>query len=353
MKGSTGGSRAALDSKEGRYRRRVRHKHWTPQRLRSQGSYWQCRLLSTAVHLEIFDWLGKETKGFRAATSHYGGTQEGWEIFLDALAAMGLLQKQRGRYENSPSTLRYLCAGKGSFLLPDHDAWDVWASLPKLLITGKRPSLSKPFFTDPRRTERLLKSLDTDARKIAPYLIERLPLSRSETLLDVGGGLGTFALACCRRFEHLQATVVEHPRVVSFLRSAVDRARMANRVQVVALDIMKDPLPAGFDLALVSNVLHGQEARENRALLKNVYGCLNQGGWMILRDVFMNHARTEPQWGALFSVSLLLHTPNGRCYPLDEVRDWLRKAGFSGIQGPFRSSPLSFDPDALLIAKKI
>ena len=67
--------------------------------------------------------------------------------------------------------------------------------------------------------ERLLESLDHDARKIAPYLIKRLPLSRSKTFLDVGGGLGSFALACCRRFQHLQATVVEHPRVVPFARS--------------------------------------------------------------------------------------------------------------------------------------
>lgn len=175
---------------------------------------------------------------------------------------------------------------------------------------------------------------------------------RSKTLLDVGGGLGTFALACRRRFHHLRATVVEHPRVVSFLRSAVDNARMANRVQVVALDIVNDRLPPGFDLALISNVLHGQGVPENRAFLRSAYRCLNPGGRIVLRDVLMSRARTEPEWGALFSVSLLLHTSNGRCYGLDEVRGWLRKAGFSGIRGPFRSSPLAFDPDSVLIAEK-
>jgi hypothetical protein len=103
---------------------------------------------------------------------------------------------------------------------------------------------------------------------------------------------------------------------------------------------------------LLSNVLHGQGVRENRALLKSAYGCLNPGGRIILRDVFMDPAGTDPEWGALFSVSLVLHTPSGRCHALDEVRGWLRKAGFSSIQGPFRSSPLSFDPDSILIAAK-
>jgi len=69
--------------------------------------------------------------------------------------------------------------------------------------------------------------------------------------------------------------------------------------------------------------------------------------------VFMSRARTAPEWGTLFSVSLLLHTPQGRCYALDEILKWLRQAGFSNIKGPYRSSPLPFDPDSFLIAKKI
>jgi SAM-dependent methyltransferase len=352
MKGSTVGSRLALDPEPARSIETVRTNQWTPQRLRSEGSYWPARILSTAVHVELFDWLGKGAKGSKAATRHFGGTQEGWEIFLDALTAMGLLRKRAAKYENSSFTLRHLCSGKGSFLLPDHDAWDIWGSLPDFLTTGKRPKISRPFLTDRKRTERLLRSLDHDARKIAPYLLERLPLSRSKTLLDVGGGLGTFALACCRRFPRLRAIIVEHPRVVPFTRDAVKHAKMAKRVQVMALDIVKDPLPRGFDLVLISNVLHGQGVRENRALLRSAYRGLNQGGRMILRDVLMGRSRRESEWGALFSVALFLHTPNGRCYALDEVRGWLRQAGFSGIQGPLRSSPLSFDPDSILICSK-
>jgi precorrin-6B methylase 2 len=328
------------------------YKQWNAQRLRSEGTYWQARILSTAVHLEVFDWLEKRANGSRDAANYFGGTQEGWEIFLDALSAMGLLQKRARRYENSLFARSYLCSGQGSFLLAEHDAWNLWTTLPDILTTGKRPKISQPFFTNRKRTERLLQSLDYDGRKIAPYLIKRLPLSRSKTFLDVGGGLGSFALAGCRQFRHLRATVVEHPRVVPFARRAVENARMTKRVQVIALNILTHPLPKGFDLVLISNVLHGQGWSENRALLKNAYCCLNRGGQIILRDVLMKRAGRNANWGALFSVSLLLHTPNGRCYAVDEVRDWLHQAGFSRIRGPFRSSPLSFDPDSILIAEK-
>lgn len=341
-----------LDSERRRQISVVGHKQWTPQRLRNESSYWRARILSTAVHLELFDWLGKGAKGSRAASGYFGGTQEGWEIFLNALSAIGLLQKRQRRYANSVFALRHLSHGKGSFLLPDHDAWDLWGKLADFLTTGKRPKIPEPFFTDGKRTERLLQSLHHDALTIAPHVMGRLPLSRSKSLLDVGGGLGSFTLACCRRFPHLRGTVVEHPRVAPLARRAVKNASMTKQVQVTSLDILKDSLPRGFDLVLISNVLHGQGVRENRALLRSAYRSLNQGGRVILRDVLMSRSGTDPDWGALFSVSLLLHTPNGRCYALDEVRGWVRQAGFSNIQGPFRSSPMSFDPDFILIADK-
>ena len=37
---------------------------------------------------------------------------------------------------------------------------------------------------------------------------------------------------------------------------------------------------------------------------------------------------------------------------VDEILAWLRQAGFARIRGPFRSSPLPFDPDSVLIAMK-
>jgi precorrin-6B methylase 2 len=255
-------------------------------------------------------------------------------------------------YQNSSFTLRYLCSGEGLFLRSQHDAWNVWATLPDVLTTGKRPKIAEPFFTDQKRSERLLQALDHDARKIAPYFMARLPLRRSKTLLDIGGGLGSFSIACCRQFSHLRATIVEHPEVATFTSRAINKAKIAKRVKVMTMDSIKDSLPRGFDLVLISNVLHGQGVRENLALLRSAYRSLNQGGRIVLRDIFMNRAGTDPDWGALFSVALLLQTPKGRCYALDEVRGWLHAGGFSRIQGPLLSSPLTFDPDSVLIAQK-
>jgi SAM-dependent methyltransferase len=324
----------------------------TPQGLRNIGCYWRARIVGTAFHLQLFEWLGTTAKTAGAVSSHFGGRPQEWEIFLNALTALKLLRRRGNRYSNSRFAARNLRAQTASFLLPDFDAWSLWGRLPDILTTGNRPKVAQPFFTDRVKAERLLRALDDDGRKIAPYVIRRLPLSRAQRVLDVGGGLGTLALACCRRFPGLRATILEHPNVAPLTRSNVEKSRVKNRVEVIALDVFKERWPGGFDAVLASNILHGQGARENRALIASAYDCLNTGGHLIVRDVLGGSRATDPAWGALFSVALLVQTPKGRCYSLDELRGWLEQAGFSNLQGPFGSSPLFFDPDSLLIAQK-
>jgi cyclopropane fatty-acyl-phospholipid synthase-like methyltransferase len=197
----------------------------------------------------------------------------------------------------------------------------------------------------------LLASLDLDAQEIAPFLSKKLPLKQSRTLLDVGGGLGTYSIAFCQRYANLEATIVEHPKIAPLTRRAVQESDVGQRIRVIAADIARQALPGGFDVALLSNVLHAHGARENKALLRKVHSALKPRGHLVVRDVFMGRDRTAPEWASLFSVLLFLHTPRGRCYSLEEIRQWLREARFSRVKGPFRSSPLPFDPDSILVAR--
>ena len=327
-------------------------KRWNLERLQSEASYWRSCILITAAHLDLFGWIGKRGKSPRALAGHFGGRPMAWEIFLNALCGMGLMRKRGKRYPNTAFSSRHLSRGEATVLLAAYDEWDIWGGLASVLISGKRPKVHKPFFSDHRKAKRLLHGLHLHAQEIAPYLIAKLPLGRCRTLLDVGGGLGTFSVAFCRHYPRLRATLVEHPSVLALARRAVREAGMAKKVRVIGSDFSRDALPRGFDAVFVSNVLHARGVNENRSLLHKLHRCLNPQGQLILRDVFMNRDGTAPEWGTLFSLLLLLQTPQGRCYALDEIRAWLRQAGFSRIERPFRSSPLFFDPDSVLIAKK-
>jgi precorrin-6B methylase 2 len=326
------------------------NRRWDRERLRSESSYWRSCVLLTAAHLDLLAWFGAQEKSPASLAAHLGGRAAEWEIFLNALCGIGLMQKRGDKYARHAFTTRRPTQHDTAPLLAGYDAWNIWGGLARALTDGKRPAIQKPFVSDAGKAKRLLHSLHLDAQEIAPYLIRKLPLSHSRTLLDVGGGLGTFSMAFCRRYPRLRATLLEHPRIVPLARQAVAEAGMAKKVRVIGADFSREALPQGFDTVFVSNILHAHSVAENRSLLLKFQRCLNPQGQLIVRDVFMNRQRTAPEWGALFSVLLLLHTPQGRCYALDELRAWLRNAGFSRIRGPFRSSPLPFDPDWVLIA---
>jgi hypothetical protein len=326
-------------------------KQWSLERLRTESGYWRSCILITAAHLHLFARIGKREKSSAALAARLGGSPESWEIFLNALCAMGLLRKRGGKYSNTPFSLRHLARGGASSLSAEYDAWKTWAGLGSVLRSGKRPSTHKPFFSEPKKARRLLRALYLDAQEIAPDLTARLPLDGSATLLDIGGGLGAFSIGFCRRYPRLHATLVEHPRVAPLARRAVRQAGLSKRVRVIGVNFAREDLPRGFDTVFVSNILHSQSADENRLLLLKIRNCLTPKGQLILRDVFMSRDRTAPEWTALFSVCLVLHTPQGRGYALEEVLHWLRQSGFSRIKGPFRSSRVRFDPDSILIAR--
>lgn len=319
------------------------------KRFQAESRTWRAAILIAAAELGLFAWMGKGERSRAAAAAHFGGDSEGWEIFLNALCAMGRLRKRGEKYANRRNSSHHRRGEVAAFRLREDDA--EWGGLAAALRSGARPKTQTPFFTDAEEAHRLLSALAVDARAIAPHLIARLPVERAGTLLDVGGGLGAFSIAFCRRYPRLRAAVLEHPRIAPLARRAIGRAGMGKRVRVIGMDFTRRALPRGFDTVFVSNVLHAHGAKENRSLLRKVRRCLNPKGRLIVRDVIMSRDRTRPAWAALFSVSLLLHSPRGRCYTRGEIAGWLGRSGFSRIRGPFRSSPLAFDPDSVLIAE--
>jgi 3-hydroxy-5-methyl-1-naphthoate 3-O-methyltransferase len=323
---------------------------WTVERLHAESCYWRSCILLTAARLDLFEFIGARGTTAVGVAVHFGGKPAGWKIFLNALCAMGLLRRRRERYINTAFAARHLNHHAAVRLWPNYDALRKWTGLASALTSAKRPEVQMPFLSNPREAKQLLYSLDLDARQIAPYLLEKVPVQKFGRLLDVGGGLGAFSVAFCRRHQDLEATVVEHPKIAPLARRAVRQAGMGQRIRVLGVDILRQPLPRGFDIAFLSNILHAHGSNENRSLLRKLHRSLRPHGRLILRDVFMRADGTTPEWGALFSVLLFLHSPRGRCYSIDQILAWLRTAGFSPIKGPFRSSPLSFDPDSILVA---
>ena len=87
------------------------------------------------------------------------------------------------------------------------------------------------------------------------------------SMVDVGGGDGTLLSAILRAHPHLRGTLVEVPVTAAAAKAGLTAGELAGRCEVAAGSFF-DPLPAGGDVYLLSEVLHDWPDPEATAILR-------------------------------------------------------------------------------------
>ncbi|MFQ5895763.1 MAG: methyltransferase [Nitrospinota bacterium] len=308
----------------------------SPERLLEPGSFWATRLVLAAVKLDLFSRLDGAARSVESLARELGLHPRGLALFLDALASLGLLRKEGESYQNEPIAAQQLVRGREGFaghqLLLDEEDWGRWVHLEEALRLGGSPFGDDPLYGEAGRLRNLLLGLHRDAQGIAPALARRLELEGCRRLLDLGGGAGSYSVAFCREHPELRSWLLDLPAAIEVAREVVGRSEVADRVEFIAADFCRDPIPGRYDVVFASNILHARGEEENRSLLRRVRGVLEEGGRLIVREPFLREDGAAPPWAAVFSVYLLLHTRAGRCYRTREVAGWLEEVGFREVR---------------------
>jgi len=157
-------------------------------------------------------------------------------------------------------------------------------------------------------------------------LTKRLPIEKTTKVLDVGGGTGIYSIALLQRHPHLRAVVWDRAEVLKVAAEMAKTYGVADRLDLVPGDMFTDPVPAGCDLALLSNILHDWDVLECQTLINRCAAALPAGGRLIIHDVLLNDDLCGPLPLALYSAALFTLT-EGRAYSAAEYRQMLQAAG--------------------------
>lgn len=176
------------------------------------------------------------------------------------------------------------------------------------------------------------RAMHNNAMGPARVLAEKIDFSSFKSLLDLGGGSGAYGIVLTRKYPNLKVTVFELPKVCRIAEEFVKKAGVQTRVNVLTGNFFKNKLPEGFDVVLFSQILHSFGSVENQQLLKKVYEILPEDGVVIINEFLLNEQKTGPKWAALFALNMLLQSKNGNSYTEVEIKDWLKKAGFSRLK---------------------
>lgn len=297
--------------------------------------FMESRILLTGAELDLFTLLAPAALSAREIAAKIGGDSRALTILLDALCALGFLEKHGDAYRTSKAVSSLLSANNPDSILPLvlHMAalWCAWSGLTDRVRGIQKAKTSPP----PQEKEDLsafIGAMHAIAKDLAPAIVQEIGTGGSRKMIDVGGGSGTYIMAFLRAAPGLQATLFDRPAVIEMARERLARAGMLDRVTLVPGDFYRDELPPGHDIALLSAIIHQNSPDENLALFGKIFRALLPGGRIVIRDHVMEPQRTRPKDGAVFAVNMLVNTPGGNTYTFAEIEAALAKAGFTRIR---------------------
>jgi predicted O-methyltransferase YrrM len=254
---------------------------------------------------------------------------------MNALAALGFLEKEGERFANAPASAHYLVEGKPEYMAGlGHTAhlWDSWSTLTEAVRAGTSAFERPGGEAAERRTEAFIAAMHYGASRRAARLVAMLDLDGVARVLDVGGGSGAYAMAFVRAREGLTATVVDLPRVTPLTRRYVAEAGLSHKIEVVEGDAVEEALPRGYDLVFMSQLLHSNSPAENEALLANGAASLNARGRLVVQDFVVDEGRAGPPAAVMFALNMLVNTAAGDTYKESEIRGWMEAAGLANVE---------------------
>ncbi len=184
------------------------------------------------------------------------------------------------------------------------------------------------------------------AMQIGPQVVAAIDLTGRRRLLDLGGGPGTYAVHFCQRNPELSAVVYDLPSTRPFAEKTITRFSLRDRITFVAGDFMAEEVPGDFDVAWLSHILHGAGPAGCAVILAKAVAALKPGGLILIQEFILDDTMDAPLQPALFSLNMLLGTPQGQAYSQGELFAMLAAAG----AGELRRIPIELPNGAGIIA---
>ena len=290
------------------------------------------RIILSAMDIELFSRMGDRTWSIPALAKRVDASRRGIDILCRNLASLGLLLHEGRGYRSSRMAQQYLNKHspefRGAYLQLLQRQWEEWSRLTTAVMTGRPLDEDKP--ETPEYRQSFSWAMHERSIESAKQVSEQLPLGKAQSLLDLGGGPGTYAWHFLKRHPSLKATVMDRHAALEVAKTVAHRYRLQSRATFVPGDFLKEPIPGHYDIAWYSNVLHIYSPQENLRIFRKVKRKLTPGGKIFIQDTFLEDPkRLVPVEANVFAVTMLLYTPTGNTYSRQEVQGWLQRAGFS------------------------
>lgn len=287
------------------------------------------RVVTTAGRTGILHRLAAGPAGGDAIASELGLDAVATGKVVRALCALGIARPAAGGFVLVEG-LRDAFQGGDQDLLPmlehSHRLYDSWgAGLESWLRDGTWPRPTP----SPDHARSFGAAMQAMGRRVARRVAAALDLDDVQRVLDVGGGFGHYAEALCAESPEVVATVLDRPEVVELGRRRLAGSELAERIGFVGGDYHTADLGSDFDLVLLANVLHQEQARPAAAMIRRAAAALAPGGRVAVVDFAIDDHKQAHLLGTLFALNM---RDFGDTWTEPDIRGWMQAAGLDQVE---------------------
>ncbi len=229
-------------------------------------------------------------------------------------------------------------------ILWGEEGWRTWDALPEALRTGQ-PTFEfangAPFFeyaSNHPEQERNWNDWNTaTGESWLPPVVDALHLQGTETIVDVGGGLGNLLIEILSRYS-CRGILFDLPEVVKAAQHRLRNAGVLDRCQLIPGDAFRE-VPAGGDIYTVCRVLLNWSDDHVIRLLTNCCRASKSKASIFVVDLLLPD-REDPLRPSLTRSDLNLFLAQGGGHrTTEEIKDLLEKSGLELVQITTTANP--------------
>ena len=320
--------------------------------------FWGSKTLLSAVELGLFTALAEGPLDLATLTARLKLHPRAARDFLDALVALGMLERSGGRYANTPATGSFLDRRKPAYLggileMANARLYPFWGALTEALRTGEPQNEAKQgrdlfdeLYNDPTALAEFLKAMTGLSLGSARAIAGTFPWAGSRSFVDIGTAQGALAATLAKAHPHLTGIGFDLPAVRPHFEAFVADHGLSSRLSFQGGDFFVDPLPAA-DVIVMGHVLHDWGLEKKHQLIGKAHRALPAGGSLIVYETIIDDDRRKNAFGLLMSLNMLIETREGFDYTAADCIGWMKQAGFAET----RVEPLA-GPESMVIGIK-
>lgn len=295
---------------------------------------WLLGSISAINELGIADLLGDGKKNIAELASLTGTNEDALYRVMRMLSSQGIFRETEHRnFSNTPVScsmreeeLKYFIQHTLSSI-----QFRIFGSLMHSLKTGRRASelyVEKNVFDHIGSSAELNnlynRAMTSTSRMQVAAILSAFSFEKFRLVVDVGGGQGFFLSALLSEYPGMKGILFDLPNVVG--NPARLPSEFGERFSVEAGSFL-ETIPAGGDLYILKNILHGWNDEDCLKILGNIRKVTVRNEKIMIIEALVE-GRNRPSWGKMSDV-FMMAGPDGKERTREEFRVLLEKSGFS------------------------